>query len=395
MNVYLDGQPLLGPRSGIARYVECLSKQLSYSEDLDVYLAFNRIAKSIREDHVLSLKRDFHIHLTNNVYPYKVLRRLFKPNFFYRIPYDMVSQDTADIFHGTNFTYTPVRKGKTIITIHDLAYMRYPDSTSERILNHHSKWVPESAKKCDHIIADSLQTKQDIIKLLDIPDDKIDVVHLAADEHFIPIADVKPVLNKYNLPERFILFVGTLEPRKNLLGLLKSYLILKQNYNYSEKLVIVGAKGWKYNPIFDWVQQNNLEEDITFTGFIDDADLPAIYSAATVFVLPSIYEGFGLPLLEAMQCGTPVIGSDISSIPEIIEESGFLIQPDDYPTWAETIHKMISNENLRKHYSQLALHQASKFTWEKTAIETKNIYYKVLNKGMRKEALTNENRTCP
>lgn len=380
MNVYLDGQPLLGPRSGIARYVDCLAKQLSSSDDLEVILAFNRIAKAIREDHVLSLKRDFHIPLINNVYPYKVLRRLLKPNFFYHLPYDLFSQNKADIFHGTNFTYTPIWKGKTIITIHDLAYMKYPESTSERILKHHSKWVPYSAKKCDHIIADSMQTKHDITNLLDIPDDKIDVIHLAADEHFEHIHNVNPVIEKYNLPEKYILFVGTLEPRKNLLGLLKSYLILKQNYDYCERLVIVGAKGWKYNPIFDWVQQNQLEEDIIFTGFIDDADLPAIYSAATVFVMPSIYEGFGLPLLEAMQCGTPVIGSDISSIPEIIDNSGLLIKPDAHSEWAQAIHKLISNESIRKHYSQLALDQSSKFTWERTARETKRIYYKVLNK---------------
>ncbi|WP_282939466.1 glycosyltransferase family 1 protein [Paenibacillus sp. RC67] len=380
MNVYLDAQPLLGPRSGIARYVECLTKQLSYNEDLEVFLAFNRIAKAIRENHVLSLKRDFHIHLINNVYPYKVLRRLCKPNLLYSLPYDTASKAKADIFHGTNFTYTPIWKGKTIITIHDLAYMKYPESTSERILKHHSKWVPYSVKKCDHIIADSFQTKQDIISLLNVPDDKIDVIHLAADEHFTYISNVNPVIKKYSLPEKYILFVGTLEPRKNLLGLLKSYLILKQNYNYSEKLVIVGAKGWKYNPIFDWVQQNNLEEDIIFTGFIDDADLPAIYSAATVFVMPSIYEGFGLPLLEAMQCGTPVIGSDISSIPEIVEKSGLLIPPDAHSEWADAMHTMITDESLRKHYSRLALDQSSRFTWEKTAEETRSIYYKVLSK---------------
>ncbi|WP_051621226.1 glycosyltransferase family 4 protein [Paenibacillus sp. UNC451MF] len=380
MNVYLDGQPLLGPRSGIARYVECLSKQLSCDEDFEVYLAFNRIAKAIRENHVLSLKRDFHIHLINNVYPYKVLRRLCKPNFLYHLPYDMISRFKADIFHGTNFTYTPSWKGKTVITIHDLAYMRYPESTSERILSHHSKWVPYSALKSDHIIADSFQTKQDIIDLLHISEEKIDVVHLSADEHFQFVPDASSILNKYALPEKYILFVGTLEPRKNLTGLLKAYLLLKQNYNYSEKLVIVGAKGWKYNPIFDWVKQNNLEGDVIFTGFIDDVDLPAIYSAASVFVMPSIYEGFGLPLLEAMQCGTPVIGSDISSIPEIIEDSGFLIKPDAHSEWAEAIHKLISNESLRKHYSQLAIQQSGQFTWEKTAKETKNIYYKVLNK---------------
>jgi glycosyltransferase involved in cell wall biosynthesis len=378
LNVFLDAQPLLGPRSGIARYVECLSKQLSYDSDLTLNLAFNRIAKSIRENHVLSLERDFHLHLINSIYPYKVIRRLCSPNFLYHMPYDMMRKSKADIFHGTNFTYTPTLRGKSIITIHDLAYMHYPDFTSDKILRHHSKWVPYSAHHCDHIIADSRQTKTDIIKLLQVPETKIDVVHLAADEHFRFISNTSPILDKYNLPQKYILFVGTLEPRKNLIGLLKAYQILQKQYGCSEKLVIVGAKGWKFTPIFDWVQENQLEHEIIFTGYIDDEDLPAIYSAATVLVMPSIYEGFGLPLLEAMQCGTPVIGSDISSIPEIIGEAGILVEPSDYSALAGEIHRMISDPSIRQFYSQMALERSKQFTWEKTALETKQIYEKVL-----------------
>src|SRR5690606_36954811 len=154
----------------------------------------------------------------------------------------------ADLFHGTNFTYTPLLRGKTVITIHDLAYMRYPDSTSDKIYKHHTRWVPYSAKQCDHIIADSRHTKQDIVHLLHIPEHKIDVVHLAADESFKPLEQqtYEPILKSYGLPDRYILFVGTLEPRKNLVGLIHAFHILKSNASISEKLVIVGAKGWKY-----------------------------------------------------------------------------------------------------------------------------------------------------
>jgi glycosyltransferase involved in cell wall biosynthesis len=378
LNVFLDAQPLLGPRSGIARYVECLGKYLSYDNGIGVHMAFNRIAKSIRENHVVSLERDFQLNLINNVYPYKVIRRLCKPNLLYHMPYDIVTKHKADIFHGTNFTYTPTMKGKSIITIHDLAYMRYPESTSERILRHHSKWVPYSAKQCDRIIADSQQTKQDIIELLGIAHDKIDVVYLAADDHFRHVPNYVSTLQKYKLPEKYILFVGTVEPRKNLIGLLKSYFILKKEYGCPEKLVIVGAKGWKFTPIFDWVKEHHLEEQVLFTGFIDDEDLPAIYSGASVFVMPSIYEGFGIPLLEAMQCGTPVIGSNVTSIPEIIGEAGLLIAPDDHSSWAKAINNLLTDPSIRERYSQLALARSAEFTWRKTAQETKKVYEKAL-----------------
>ncbi|SFM12825.1 Glycosyltransferase involved in cell wall bisynthesis [Paenibacillus sp. 1_12] len=378
MNVYIDGQPLLGPRSGIPRYVECLVKQLSIESDVNLYLAFNRIAKSIRENHVLSFERDFHLDLVNNIYPYKVIRRLCRPNFLYNMPYDMMKKSKADIFHGTNFTHMPTLKGKSIITIHDLSYMHYPDFTTKKILNHHSQWVPYSAEKCDHIITDSWQSKLDIINLLNIAEEKIDVVHLAADENFRFVSNSAPVLSKYQIPDKYILFVGTLEPRKNLLGLLQSYLLLKRKYDCPEKLVIVGAKGWKFNPIFDWVRENKLEDEVVFTGFIEDEDLPAIYSAATVFVMPSVYEGFGLPLLEAMQCGTPVIASNISSLPEIVGEAGLLIDPHDHSAWAEEIHQIVSNSAKRELYSKLGLERSKQFTWKQTAIETKQIYQKVL-----------------
>jgi glycosyltransferase involved in cell wall biosynthesis len=378
LNVFMDAQPLLGSRSGIARYVECLSKQLSSYNELNIHLCFNEILGNIHKNHVLELERDFYLHLSNSRYPYKAFRRLCKPNFLYHIPYDMMDKTKADIFHGTNYTYIPTWKGKTVITIHDLAFMLYPEATSERILKHHSRWVPYSARQCDHIIADSFQTKLDIIELLQIPEEKIDVIHLAADGNFKYVSNTSFLYTKYKLPEKYILFVGTLEPRKNLLGLLQSYLHLIKNYSCSEKLVIVGAKGWKYTPIFEWVKENHLEEYIVFTGFIDDEDLPAIYSAASVFVMPSVYEGFGLPLLEAMQCGTPVIGSDISSIPEIIGEAGILIEPNDHSAWADEIYRMISDSSIRESYSQKALERAKQFTWEKTARETKRIYEKVL-----------------
>lgn len=385
MNLFLDAQPLLGKRSGIGRYVECLYKEYSSYEDLTVSLAFNKIIKKI-DSSSLNIDRSKTMNIVNQRYPYKVIRKLLNPNTLYEFPYDFLisAKKKPNVYHGTNFIHNRIRNGKSIITIHDLAFLKFPETTSEKIYKHHSRWVPYSAKKCDHIIADSAQTKQDIIDLLDIPEQKITAIPLAADEHFCKLTetDYMPIIHRYNLPERYILFVGTLEPRKNLLGLLKSYLIFRKNSGHSDKLVIVGAKGWKYSPIFDFIKENRLESDVLFMGYVEDEHLPAIYNGATLFVMPSIYEGFGIPLLEAMGCGIPVIGSSVSSIPEVVDSYGLLVPPSDHEGWANQIHQLIDDESMRATYSRLSLERAGQFSWANTANATKQVYQDVLNSNL-------------
>lgn len=372
MNVFLDGQPLLGPPTGIHRYVQSLYEYLVHSQQIDVYLSFNRMVRKIELHDNLPNSQE---HSLNTRYPYKVIRRLLKPNVLYNIPIDLFSATKADIYHGTNFTFLPIYKGKKIITIHDLAYMRYPETTSERIYAHHSKWVPYCAKHCDHIIADSHQTKSDIIDLLHISEEKISVVHLAADAHF------KPLQNSFKnsfLSYPYFLFVGTLEPRKNLLTILKAFELYRKNSDSCNKLVLVGVKGWKYSPIFDWIKESGLEDDIIVTGFITDEELVAMYNGATALVMPSIYEGFGLPVIEAMQCGTPIIGSNCTSIAEIVDRYGILIDPYDIEGWAKAMDSLGRSQNERSRLAALSLERASHFSWQETAIQTHRIYERLL-----------------
>lgn len=379
MPIFLDGQPLLGQRSGVSNYVRNLYKEL-LNLNLDIDLFFNRIAKNIHLDD-LTLQIEQQPTIINTRYPYKVIRRLLKPGILYNYPFDWINKSSASIFHGTNFTHIPVSSKKTVITIHDLAYMIYPETTSEKIYRHHTKWVPYSAKLASKIIAVSQHTKNDIIQLLGVPEDKIEVVYLAADQLYRPLSknQVQAALNKYNLPSDYLLFVGTLEPRKNLMGLLKAFHHLIMNYRCDHKLVIVGAKGWKYSPLFDFIQQNQLESKVIFTGFIEDEDLAAIYNGATLLTMPSIYEGFGIPILEAMNCGIPVIASDVSAIPEIVDKYGILLPPNEHELWAEKIYELINDESKINLYKHLSLERASHFSWQKTAFETKMVYDKILN----------------
>ncbi|MBE1445679.1 glycosyltransferase family 4 protein [Paenibacillus sp. OAS669] len=377
MHLYLDAQPLLGARSGVSNYIRNLYEHLLPLE-LDIELFFNRIAKNIPLE-ALNLTSKHSHRFINSRYPYKIIRRLMHPNFLYDYPFDLFKQADS-IFHGTNFTHNPVKSRKHVVTIHDLAYMIYPETTSEKIYKHHTKWVPYSAEKAAKIIAVSEHTKKDIIRLLHVPEDKIQVIPLAADQIYRPLdaEQVKAVKTKLQLPEEYILFVGTLEPRKNLMGLLKAFQHMIREFSCDHKLVIVGSKGWKYSPLFDFIQDNKLQSQVIFTGFIEDEDLVAIYNGATFFVMPSIYEGFGIPIVEAMNCGVPVIGSNVSSIPEVVGEYGVLLRPNDYELWAQEMYSLINDSSKRAAYQSLSIERASHFSWEKTALETKLLYDKIL-----------------
>lgn len=380
MRVLLDGQPLLGSRTGIGRYVSSLLSCLNEPQDIEVFLAFNRIFKNVDAGHILP---DYRVH--NNRFPYKVIRRLMKPNGLYEYPFDFFSKEKYDLFHGTNFTIMPTARAKNVVTIHDLAYMIYPESTSDKIYRHHTTWVPYSVEKADRIIADSFQTKLDLIKLLHVPEEKIDVVHLAGDPIFrvMHYSEYEQIVYRYGLPKQYILYVGTVEPRKNLITLIKAFHHLKQQSNCRQKLVIVGAKGWKYSSIFELIQEFEMESDVLFTGYVSDDDLVGIYNGATCFVLPSIYEGFGLPLLEAMQCGIPVIGSNVSSIPEVVGEAGMLINPHDVSAWTEALATVVFDSHYRQELADLALDRAKHFSWDKAAAQTIDVYRKALKEGNR------------
>lgn len=326
------------------------------------------------------VKFNFDLFRVNSRYPYNVIRRLMKPTILYEFPFDAFSKEKIDLFHGTNFTILPTTKAKSVVTVHDLAYMIYPETTSEKIYNHHMKWVPYSVNEANRVIADSSQTKQDIMKLLHVPEEKIDVVYLAADPMFKPMSplECEYVRERYVLPGKYVLYVGTIEPRKNLMTLIRAFDKMKKRGHIEEKLVIVGAKGWKFSPIFELMKECQLENDVIFLGYVNDEDLVSIYNGATSLVLPSVYEGFGLPLLEAMQCGIPVLGSNVSSIPEVIGDAGILVEPMDIDSWVDSIENVVSDKQLHQRLVSKSLERAAQFSWNKVAEQTIEVYNKTL-----------------
>lgn len=377
MNVLLDGSPLYSNRSGVYRYTAKLYEHLSA---LGVHVKFLQNPVFFRKRPPVP---DWPENaMLDRYYPYKAIRRFMKPNPLYRVPLDLFAPGSIDIVHGTNFVHFPALKAGTVVTIHDLAYMRYPEVTTEQIYRHHMKWVPYSARVCDRIIADSMQTKEDIVELLSVPEDKIDVVHLAADGQFRPLPpdEAKTVTDLYGLSDGYFLAVGTVEPRKNLITLLRAYKRLLDAGCREPRLVIVGPKGWKYNPIMEYIKEHGLEERVVFTGYVPDERLPALYNRARALVYPSIYEGFGLPLVEAMSCGIPVIASNLSSIPEIVGDAGLLFPPTDAEQLAGLMKDIWNDHGLHGQYAQKALERSRRFSWERTARETLEVYHKALER---------------
>ena len=215
---------------------------------------------------------------------------------------------------------------------------------------------------------------------MNVKPEKIHVIYPGIDEGFssslIGSDEVARVKKEYNLPDKYILFVGQVQPRKNLTRLIKSFAALEGKYP-DTKLVIVGKKGWMYDEIYSLVKELGIADRIMFTGFIHDSDLPAVYKAAMVFAFPSLYEGFGFPLVEAMKCGIPVVTSATSSLAEVAEDAALLVDPTSEKEISEALDAYLSNPNLRDDYSQRGKMRANSFTWQLCAQKTMELYHNV------------------
>lgn len=293
----------------------------------------------------------------------------------------MAEKDDIDIFHIPGFA-GPFKKGrhKRVTTVHDLIGIIFPENLGILSRFYWQKWLPACIKKSDAIIAVSECTKQDIIRLLGVPEEKIHVVLSAADDRFTVIADrtkLEEVRNKYDLPQEFILTVGSVEPRKNIHGLIEAFDLYIQESGSNVSLVIVGSKDWGYKKAYEEAERRNRLSRVVFTDYVEDRDLPGIYNLAKFFMLPSFYEGFGLPVLEAMACGKPVICSNRAALPEITHDAAILIDPYSLESLKKAISEVDQDVALNEDLSLKSIRKASEFSWRKTAEDTLKVYENV------------------
>jgi len=285
-----------------------------------------------------------------------------------------------DLFYSPDFVLPPVWRARTLLTVHDLSFVCYPQTADPHLHRYLNVAVPRSVWSADHILADSRNTAHDLTELWGVSPGKISVLYSGVEPRFCPVidaAELSRVRKQYDLPQRFILSVGTLQPRKNYERLIRAFGQSVDNLQPetdNSKLVVVGGKGWLYESIFDCVRELGLEKEVLFPGFVADDDLPALYTLADLFALPSLYEGFGLPVLEAMACGTPVVCSDASSLPEVAGDAALLVDPLNVEGWAEAMGRVLSDEGLRRELISRGLAQVRRFTWKRAAGELLELF---------------------
>jgi glycosyltransferase involved in cell wall biosynthesis len=282
----------------------------------------------------------------------------------------------CDLFHATNFAAPRTGATPLVVTVHDLALLRFPE-LGTAALRRIVEGVRDSVATARRIIAVSQATRRDLIELLQVPEDKIRVVYSGCDERFRPMAPEVArtrVRERYGLAEPYILHVGTLEPRKNLERLVRAYTAVRQQQSIPQLLVLAGPRGWLFEGLLRVIRAAGLGPAVRLLGAVPADDLPALYAAAEVFTFPSLYEGFGLPVVEAMACGVPVIASTGSSLPEIAGDAALYVDPHDESALAAALYRVLTDAPLRLELRDKGLERARAYSWERCARATFAIY---------------------
>jgi glycosyltransferase involved in cell wall biosynthesis len=285
-----------------------------------------------------------------------------------------------DLLHSPDFI-PPLRGARRqVITVHDLHFLFYPQFMTADSRRYYNNQIARAVRSADHILVDSQATCNDLANLLHVPVDKMTVHMLGVDPAFAPLpdGDIARQKARFGLPQSYILFVGTFEPRKNISGLFEAYHRLRQEMPDVPPLVMVGRRGWLYDDIYAKAEALRLTDGLVWLEDPPWSALPTIYNGADVLALPSFYEGFGLTALEAMACGTPTVVADRGSLPEVVGDTGLLIDPDDTAGLAGAIRQVLTDSDLRDRLRTAGLARAATFTWQNTASIVLGVYRRVL-----------------
>ncbi len=362
MRITIDYTPALRQTAGIGRYTRGLVAALAEIDRHNNYSLFCAGEAPDRK----TWPENFTVRVSN--VPARWLtagwHRLRLP-----LPVERLAGD-CDIFHSPDFSLPPLRSARGVVTVHDLSFLRLPEHADPGLRDYLEKSVPQAVARARRVLADSENTKRDLIELLGVAEGKISVVPAGVETRFRPVRDtvkLAEVRARYDLPDWFILSVGTLEPRKNLARLIAAYGQMRRQTGLPHALVLAGKPGWLYQGMYDQVAREGLSQHIHFPGFIADDDLPALYTLADLVAFPSLYEGFGLPPLEAMACGTPVVSSNNSSLPEAVGSAALLVDATDVDGLADAMARVLGNASLRVRLADLGRAQAARFTWDAAA----------------------------
>ncbi len=383
--IYLDVSAAVHRRAGLGRYAASLTRALVRREGDSVCREASAPARSRyglfynRERGIEPLVGLGHLPTSTVALGYKPWRMLVWGGQLARVGFDRLLPG-GRLFHATEHLLLPLRSIPTVLTVHDLIFRHLPEH--HKPLNRwYLNWaLPLYCRRATHVIAVSECTRRDLVAAYDVAPEKISVVHEAADPRFVPQAPdrVADVRRRYDLPERYLLFVGTIEPRKNVTRLLHAFEDLHRD-GLTDALVVVGKRGWLYEGFFAELEASPMRESVLLPGYVPDEDLPAVYAGAQALVWPSLYEGFGLPVLEAMACGTPVVCSRTSSLPEVGGGAALYVDPTSTDEVIEMLRRLLSDRDLRAEMVARGLEQAAGFSWDRVAAETIAVYESILD----------------
>lgn len=385
MRITIDVSPAVHHHAGLGRYAAELLTALLTCDHNNEYCAFyhtphgdEKLEGALRSVPTYSIRlgaKPWRMSVLLAYYANRTMDRWLPP---------------SDVFHGTDHLLPPLGRSRMIFTIHDLIYLFFPEYHLPLNRWFLTLMLPKFLRRADAIIAVSENTRRDVTRRLGIPAEKMTVIYEGVSERFRSIqdrAELERVRARYELPPRMILFFGTLEPRKNLLTLLDAFAALLATRPDVPPLVIAGRKGWLYRPIFRRVRERGLESHVRFTDWIAEDDVPTLLNLAEVFVYPSLYEGFGLPPLEAMACGVPVICSNAASLPEVVGDAGILVEPRDVGGLMQALARVLDDASLRADLRARGVQRAQQFTWERAARQTLAVYEQSAVGGGRRSDL--------
>ena len=376
----IDVTSALTQGGGIGRYTRELVRALITLQSDNHYTLFSaRAPRNLPVPDPLPVgpNIDFHPAFLEERWLYRIWYRL-------RLPFPVqIFTGGLELFHSPDFVLPPVAGDiPTLLTVHDLSFLHFPQTFPPRLVSYLNSVVPWSVSRASHILADSLSTKKDLQKQWSVPGEKITVLYSGVSNDYVPVTNtavLKDVRRIYGLEDTpYILSVGTVQPRKNYQMLIRAFVSVAEQFPHN--LVIAGGKGWLDDDMMAEAQRHGIAHRVKFLGFVADQHLPALYSDASLFAFPTLYEGFGLPVLEAMACGVPAIISNSSSLPEVGGEAAMMLSPDSPAAWSEGIRTVLADPQRASDMIDKGFIQAGRFTWHKAAQDLLAIYASLLDK---------------
>lgn len=372
MRIGLDGYPLSEPRTGVGHYTFELARALAVAHPSD---QFELISPKPFDESVVAHEPVANLSFIKG-------KSSSIRGHWWSVGLPLYAKRVGlDLFHGTNFELPLWSRRRTVLTIHDLSALRYPELHRPRQARRARVRLPLAVKLARAIITPTDAVKREVCSRFRLKSEKVTAIHEAPRSMFrpLPADETFEIRQRFGIEDDFLLFAGTLEPRKNLLTLFKAFDQILRHTAWRPQLVVAGGEGWLMDETFSFLKESGINEHLRLVGYLDDEELRALYSSCKAFIYPSLYEGFGLPPLEAMACGAPVIASRIAALQETLSEAAILIEPVDVDGLARAIIGILENEVARQTMSSIGLKHVSRFSWEKAAALTYEIYHQVVS----------------